>query len=89
MQTNAHALLFDCPYCGAKSGERCEGAVSYPNGYRDTLHKGRERELQHRLNAATAGLTRAQAAAVRRLFVNPSTAEERRAVIKVLLRSEH
>jgi hypothetical protein len=87
MQTNVHALLFDCPYCGAKPGERCQGAVSYPSGYRDTLHKARERELQRRLDAATAGLTRAQATAVRRLFVNPPTAEERRAVIQVLLRS--
>jgi hypothetical protein len=86
--TNVHALLVSCPYCGARLGERCQGAKSYPNGYTDTLHKGREGELDRRLATATAGLTQAQAAAVRRLFVNPSTAQERRAVATVLLRPE-
>lgn len=86
-RTNAYALLVSCPYCGARPGERCQGAKSYPDGYTDTLHKGREKELERRLNAATAGLTKVQAAAVRRLFVNPSTAEERRAVMAVLLRN--
>lgn len=55
---------------------------------RDTLHKGREDELGRRLDTATAGLTQAQAGAVRRLFINPSTAEERRAVMTVLLRND-
>lgn len=87
-QTNVHALLVSCSYCGANPGEPCQGAKSYPDGYRDTLHKDRERELDRRLDAATAGLTRVQAATVRRLFVNPSTAEERRATAKVLLRPE-
>jgi hypothetical protein len=82
--TNVHALLVSCPYCGAKPGERCQGAKSYPDGYTDTLHKGREGELDRRLAAATAGLTQARAAAVRRLFANPSTAQERRAVATVL-----
>jgi hypothetical protein len=75
-----------CPYCGAQQGERCQGAESYPAGYPNTLHKGREEELERRLDAATAGLTQIQAAAVRRLFINPSTAEERRAVMTILLR---
>jgi len=87
-QTNVHALLMSCPYCGAQPGERCQGAESYPEGYSNTLHKGREEELYRRLDAATAGLTQAQAATVRSLFVNPSTAEERRAVMTVLLRNE-
>jgi hypothetical protein len=87
-QTNVHALLVSCSHCGAKPAEPCQGAKSHPHGYRDTLHKERERELESRLAAATAGLTRAQAATVRRLFVNPSTAEERRAVAKLLLRHE-
>jgi hypothetical protein len=86
-RTNVHALLMSCPYCGAQPGERCQGAESYPEGYTDTLHKGREEELERRLDAATAGLTKVQAATVRRLFVNPSTAEERRAVMTVLLRN--
>jgi hypothetical protein len=86
--TNVHALLVSCPYCSAKPGERCQGAKSHPDGYTDTLHKGREGELDRKLAAATAGLTRAQAAAVRRLFVNPPTAQERRAVATVLLRPE-
>lgn len=87
-QTNVHALLVSCPYCGAKPGERCQGAQSHPDGYRDTLHKDRESELDRKLDAATAGLTRTQAGAVRRLFINPPTAEERRAVAAVLLRPE-
>jgi hypothetical protein len=87
-QTNVHALLMICPYCGAEPGERCQGAESYPDGYRDTLHKGREEELKRRLDAATGGLTEVQASTVRGLFVNPSTAEERRAVMSVLLRNE-
>jgi hypothetical protein len=87
-QTNVHALLVSCSYCGAKPAEPCQAAKSHPHGYRDTLHKERERELDRRLDAATAGLTQAQAATVRRLFVNPSTAEERRAVAKLLLRPE-
>jgi hypothetical protein len=86
--TNVHALLVSCPYCGARPGQRCHGAKSYPDGYTDTLHKGREGELERRLTAATAGLTRAQATAVRRLFVNPSTAQGRRAVATVLLQPE-
>jgi hypothetical protein len=60
--------------------------MSYPQGYSDTLHKDRERELDRRLGAATAGLTQAQTVAVHGLFVNPSSAEERRAVATVLLR---
>jgi hypothetical protein len=87
-QTNVHALLVSCSYCGAKPAEPCQGAKSHPHGYRDTLHKEREGELDRRLDAATAELTRAQAATVRSLFVNPSTAEERRAVAKLLLRPE-
>ena len=87
-RTNVHALLMSCPYCGAQPGERCQGAESYPGGYKDTLHKGREEELERRLDAATAGLTKVQAATVRRLFVNPSTAQERRAVMTVLLRND-
>jgi len=63
-------------------------AKSYHDGYRDTLHKDREGELDRRLDAATAGLTRTQATAVRHLFINPSTAEERRAVATVLLRPQ-
>jgi hypothetical protein len=82
---NVHALLMSCPYCGAQPGERCQGAESYPDGYTDTLHKGREDELERRLDAATVALTKDQAAAVRRLFANPSTAEERQAVMTVLL----
>jgi hypothetical protein len=84
--TNVHALLVNCPYCGAEPGEPCLGAKSHPDGYRDQLHKGREEELDRRLDAATADLTRAQDAAVRRLFVNPQTAEERRAVMTMMLR---
>ncbi len=87
-RSNVHALLVSCPRCGAPPGERCQGAESHPGGYRDTLHKGREEELERKLDAATAGLARPQAAAVRRLFVNPSTAEERRAVMAVLLRDD-
>jgi hypothetical protein len=83
--TNVFALLMSCPYCGAPPGGRCQGAESHPDGYRDTLHKGREEELERRLDAATAGLTKSQASTVQRLFVNPSTAEERRAVMAVLL----
>jgi hypothetical protein len=48
-RTNVHALLMSCPYCGAEPGERCQGAESYPEGYPDTLHKGREEELERRL----------------------------------------
>jgi hypothetical protein len=87
-QTNVHALLVSCPYCGAQPGERCQGAKSHPNGYRDKLHKDRESDLDRKLDAAAAELTNAQATAVRRLFVNPSTAEERRAVMTVLLRPQ-
>ena len=87
-RTNVHALLMSCPYCDARPGERCQGAESYPEGYPDTLHKGREEELERRLDAAAAGLTEVQAATVRSLFVNPSTAEERRAVMTVLLRND-
>lgn len=87
-RTNVHALLVSCPYCGANPGQRCDGAVSYPDGYPDTLHKGREDELDRRLDTATIGLSPAQADAVRRLFVNPATAEERKAVATVLLQPE-
>ncbi len=86
--TNVHALLMSCPRCGAQPGERCQGAKSYPRGYTSTLHKDREEELERRLEVATTGLTNVQEAAVRRLFVNPSTAEERRAVMTVLLRND-
>jgi hypothetical protein len=87
-RTNVHALLVGCPYCGARPGKRCQGARSYPDGYTDTLHKGREAALNLKLDAVTAGLAQSHVAAVRRLFVNPSTAEERRAVAAMLLRPE-
>jgi hypothetical protein len=87
-RSNVHALLVRCPRCGAQPGERCQGAESHPGGYRDTLHKGREEAFERRLDAATAELAEPQAGAVRRLFINPSTAEERRAVMAVLLRHD-
>jgi hypothetical protein len=87
---HVHALSVACPKstCRAEPGERCQGAVSHPNGYYDTLHKARERELFRRLDEMTARLTKDQAIAVRALFDSPSTMEQRLAVANVLLRPE-
>jgi hypothetical protein len=89
-QCNVHALSVACPKstCRAEPGERCQGAVSHPNGYYDTLHKARERELFRRLDEMTVRLTKDQAIAVRALFDSPSTMEQRLAVANVLLRPE-
>ena len=87
---NVHALSVSCPRpgCGAGPGERCRGARSHPDGYPNTLHVSRERELRRRLDEATAALSEDRAKAVRVLFMGPLTKEQRRAVANVLLRPE-